>query len=133
MPIPWPAVFKAIPWTQVATAAPAILDQARKLVGKVRQKDTGPSPTESSASSPPQVNPFLTVEARLSHVEGRIEGISEEALSSAELLKSLAEQNAQLVQAMDMLSMKLRRYIVVAVTGAFLVCGLVLASLLLRS
>jgi hypothetical protein len=132
MLIPWPAVFKAIPWTQVATAAPAILEQARKLVGKVRQKDTGSAPVDSSASPPPQVNPFLTVDARLSHVEERIEEISGEALSSAELLKSLAEQNAQLVQAMELLSLKLRRYILIVVISALLVCGLVLASVLLR-
>ncbi len=117
----------------MATAAPAILEQARKLVGKVRQKDTGPSAAESAVSPPPQVNPSITAEARLSQVEGRIEEISEEALSSAELLKSLAEQNAQLVQAMDMLSLKLRRYILIAVTGAFVVCGLVLARYYVNS
>jgi hypothetical protein len=63
------------------------------------------------------------IEARLSSVEGKIEDMAREALSSAELVKSLAEQNAQLVQAVQILSSKVRRLNLIVVALLCIVIG----------
>ncbi len=58
--------------------------------------------------------------------------MAREAVSSAELVKSLAEQNAQLIRALQILSSKVRRLIVVVVTLSFVVAGLVIWQFLPR-
>lgn len=131
MPVPWPAIFKAIPWGEVVAAAPKVLDQAKKLVAAARRTDSGSSGgAEASASDQAHVSPLPAIEARISSVEGRIEDMAGEAVSSAELVKTLAEQNAQLVQALQILSSKVRRLIVVVVALSFVGGGLAVWQLL---
>jgi hypothetical protein len=112
-------------------AAPTILDQARKLVGAVRRKDPDPQSAAEPTTSPQgRTDAMSGIDVRLSQIEGRIEEIAGEAISSAELLKSLAEQNSQLVQALQILSVKMRRLAFVVFTLATVVCALVLWQLL---
>lgn len=124
MPVPWPAIFKAIPWGEVVAAAPKVLDQAKKLVAAARRTDSRPSagaeasvPAQASDRAPP------AIEVRLSSVEGKLEDMAREALSSAELVKSLAEQNAQLVQAVQSLSSRVRRLNLIVVALLCIVIG----------
>ena len=124
MPVPWPAILKAIPWGEVAAAAPKVLDQAKKLVAATRRTDSGssagaeaPVPAQASDRTLPEI------EARLSSVEGKIEDMAREALSSAELMRSLAEQNAQLVQAVQILSSKVRRLNLIVIALSCIVIG----------
>lgn len=129
MPLPWPAIFKAIPWSEVVAAAPKVLDQAKRLAAAARRTDTASSgEVKSSASAQGPVNPVI--EARLSGVEKRVEEMGREAVSSAELLKSLAEQNAQLVQALQIVSSKIRRLTVVVVAFSCVVGALLIWRLL---
>jgi hypothetical protein len=109
------------------------LDQAKKLVSAARRTDSSASGgAEASASTQAPVSPLPEIDARLSRVEGRIEEIAGEAVTSAEVVKSLAEQNAQLVQALQVLSSKVRRLIVVVVALALVVGGLFIWLLLSR-
>jgi len=131
--MPWPAIFRAIPWGEVVAAAPKVLDQAKKLVSAARRTDSSASGgAEASASTQAPVGPLPEIDARLSRVEGRIEEIAGEAVTSAEVVKSLAEQNAQLVQALQVLSSKVRRLIVVVVALTLVVGGLFIWLLLSR-
>lgn len=110
MPIPWPALFKALPWTQLVAAAPAILEQAKKLVVEVRRKDiVAVRNTEFTRGSEPSPDSLSVIKGRLSHVEARIEEVADEAVASAVLLKSLAEQNAQLMSSLQVVSSRVRR------------------------
>jgi hypothetical protein len=124
MPVPWPAIFKAIPWGEVVAAAPKVLDQAKKLVAAARRTDSGSS-AGAEASVPAQAgdSALPAIEARLSSVEGKIEDMAQEALSAAELVKSLAEQNAQLIQAVQILSSKVRRLNLIVVALLCIVIG----------
>jgi hypothetical protein len=133
MPVPWPAILKAIPWGEVVAAAPKVLDQAKRLVAAARRTESrSPGDAEAAASAQAIDNPLPDIEARLSGLEGRIEAMSREALSSAELVKSLAEQNAQLIRAVQILSAKVRRLAVIVFTLSGVVGGLVIWRLLTR-
>ena len=125
MPIPW---LKVIPWKEVVTAAPSILEGTRKLWNTV-------SKTEDQAPPPPPAEPMketgsaeadrlTAIDARVRALEARTTEISREAVSSADLMRSLAEQNAQLVKAVEILRVRTRRLIwfsvVLAVAGCIL-------------
>lgn len=125
MPVPWLVIFKAIPWGDVVVSAPKVLEQAKKLAATLRKQDAkSAAGAARSASGQPQDNSAPTIEARLASAESKIDELTREALSSAELTRSLAEQNAQLVQAVEILGTRVRRLsvlvvvlIVVAVAG----------------
>lgn len=94
MPFPWVAAAKVIPWADVIAAAPAIASSARKLWKQVRREgEQGPG-----APADPAVN---TPEMRLERLEEHLAALSREAEARSELIASLAEQNEQLVAALD--------------------------------
>jgi len=105
------AAFKAIPWTDVLAAAPTIVQSAEKLWGTVTRKKNEQdaaeiNPVEHPA---PQEAPTLSgLDARLQLLDARFAELHSEALSSSELIKSLAEQNAQLVRAVEILRRRTR-------------------------
>ena len=124
MPVPWPAIFKVIPWGEVVAAAPKVLEQAKKVVAAARRTDSGSSAgADASALVQASDGALPAIETRLSRVEGRIEDLAREALSSAELVRSLAEQNAQLIQAVQILSSKVRRLNLIVVALVCIVVG----------
>jgi hypothetical protein len=113
MAIPWLAAFKVIPWREVVTAAPSILEGTKKLWNTVSRTEEQAPPAEEqpkeAASNQP--DPLLAINARLRALESRTTEIAREAVSSADLMRSLAEQNAQLVQAVEILRLRTRRSI----------------------
>lgn len=134
MSVPWLAIFKAIPWGDVVGTAPKVLDQAKKLAATLRKTDGG-STTGAARPAPPHTpeSPLPAIEARIASVEARIDGVTREALSSAEVIRSLAEQNAQLVQAVEILGARVRRLNwIVAVLVCVGVGGTVMWQLFLR-
>ena len=106
MPISWITAFKVIPWADVIEATPAILRGAKQLWGKVQRNEAPP------ASVPAPVD---TPEARLAAVEARVQQLSDEARASSELIEQLAQHNARLVDAVQMLRVRTRVLTVVAV------------------
>jgi len=102
------AAFKAIPWTDVITAAPTIVQGAEKLWGTVTKKKNGApeAPAATTGQHAPETG--SAVDARLQALETRIADLQSEALSSSALIKSLAEQNAQLVKAVEILRVRTR-------------------------
>ena len=106
------AAFKAIPWTDVLAAAPTIVQSAEKLWGTVLRKknelqpDSEANPVEHPA--PPETLTLAGLDSRQLLLENRIGELQAEAVSSSELIKSLAEQNAQLVRAVDILRQRTR-------------------------
>lgn len=125
MPVPWLVIFKAIPWGDVVVNAPKVLDQAKKLVATLRKQEGKPAAgTEPSTSERPQSPSLPAIEARLASAENKLEEMTREALSSAELARSLAEQNAQLVQAVELLGTRVRRLSVLVVALACVAAGI---------
>jgi len=132
VPIGWLAAFKTIPWKEVLIAAPSIAQGAGKLWSRVtrRGKQVWPegAPFEDKLSSPPET--LAAIEARLVFLETRTREISSEAASSSELIKSLAEQNSRLVQAVDILRLRTRTLLWLLSALGFAVLALFLWLLL---
>lgn len=109
------AALKLIPWDDVVRNAPSIIDGSKKLWNTVARK------------SPPAAT---SIEARVTSLEDQVAQLQQELVSSAELIKALADQNSQLIQAVASLRFRMR-----LLFGAVFVLGLgaiVVALLLLR-
>jgi hypothetical protein len=114
MAIPWlAAAFKAIPWREAVTAAPSIVEGTKKLWSSVTRTEKQPSPAneQSNESSSTQSDQLSAIETRLLALEERTTEIAREAVTSAELIKSLAEQSAQLVQTVENLRLRTRKLV----------------------
>jgi len=113
MAIPWLAAFKVIPWRDVVTAAPSILEGTKKLWNSVNRTEEQAPPAEEpvKAAASTQPDPLVAIGARLRALESRTTEMAREAVSSAELLRSLAEQNSQLVKAVEILRLRTRKLI----------------------
>lgn len=101
--------FKIIPWADVLTAAPYIVQGAEKLwsiiIGKTAQQRSKDHVEENAAS---QSESLSALDARVHSLEVLTSELHKEVLLSSELIKSLAQQNARLVQAVDILRVRTR-------------------------
>ena len=103
------ATFKIIPWADVLTAAPYIVQGAEKLwsiiTGKTAQQRSDHHAGEKASS---QSGSLSALDARVHSLELLTAELHKEVLLSSELIKSLAQQNARLVQAVDILRVRTR-------------------------
>lgn len=114
------SAFKVIPWVDVIAAAPAVVDGAKKLWALARERNSN-----SAAATRPQ-----STEGRIRELEAQVSDLKRESAASAELIKSLAEQNAQLVKAVEILRVRTRALLaasVVAVVILAIIIGRLLA------
>ena len=125
MAIGWFAAFKKIPWTEVMSAAPSVVQGTKSLWDRVRRKGT-----EAPESNEMQASP---VDATTSGMERRIRALEvamaeskSEAASSAELIASLAKQNARLVNAVEVLRVRTRFLMGFCLVLAVIMLGVVL-------
>ncbi len=110
-------LFKVIPWGEVIAAAPAVVDSAKKLWGIARERNAG----EVAGATRPQ-----STEGRVRQLEAEVSELRRESTASSELIKSLAEQNAELVKAVEILRVRTRALLAVtAITAVLLVFALV--------
>lgn len=103
MAIGWLTVLKLVPWTDVVKNAPVVVDGARKLWGTVAKTPDSPPPSQAEqAGSHSNAPPALAkVEAQLAGIEASVADLRHQMRESTELIKTLAEQNAQLVQRVE--------------------------------
>ncbi len=124
MPVPWSALFSAIPWTDVIAKAPELAQGARKLWQKVGKREaTLPAPPETPA------NPAPSIDARIDALDARLADVGARQQESAELLAALATQNAELIRATEELRGRVRQLgigFVVLAAGLLGVLGLLL-------
>ena len=114
MAIGWLSVLKAVPWAEVITNAPKVADGAKKLWNSVGKK---PPPAAGAAPpSEPGVHTPTELEARLAAIEVATSDLHAQMLASSEVIKSLAEQNAQLIRGVEAIRIRARW-----LTGAVLV------------
>ena len=114
MAIPWlAAAFKAIPWKEVVAAAPSLVEGTKQLWGSVTRTEKQPSPAHGHSDDSSSTHPddLSAIEARLLSIEARAAEIARQAVTSAELIKSLAEQDAKLVQAVEILRIRTRKLV----------------------
>lgn len=102
MGIGWITAFKAIPWGDVIAAAPTVAQGAKKLWTAVRKG----SPEIGIGADAGL--PAGDAESRLRELESRISDLKRESAASSELIKSLAEHNSRLVDAIEILRVRTR-------------------------
>ena len=122
MAVGWVTALKLVPWGDVLEATPQILQAAKKLLGSTRQGTSdaaaGTLAGAGDAATPP-------VALQLQQLRERVARLEQEQQESAVLIQSLAEQNAQVVQAVEVLRLRNQR-----LTAAIALLGAVCAGLI---
>ena len=107
MAIPWLTALKIVPWGDVIEHAPNVLKAARKLMD--RQKAEPELQTGSAVDISGQTVPSLgELQNRLIAAQVQMEGQAQTQVQLTETLAALAEQNAQLVSAVEVLRLRTR-------------------------
>ena len=117
MGIGWVGLLKSVPWGDVVSNAPKIADGAKSLWNTVAKKVR---PGDDANSAPAEEAPDASLVTRLAVLESGMSDLQRQIVTSSELIRSLAEQNTQLVARIDALQSRLRW-----LTGAFLVAVIV--------
>lgn len=99
MPIPWLVVLQNVPWTDVIRNAPKVADGAKKLWSTVAGN---PAPVHVAKAEPvpnasPETKAMARLEVRIVSLEASATELHSQMLASSEIIKTLAEQNGQLV------------------------------------
>lgn len=120
MAISWLTVLQAVPWSDVIRNAPKVADGAKKLWSSVAGRPTQATVgTGAMAQSRGDASPEA-LQARVDSLEATVADLHGQLLSSAELIRQLADQNTQLVERVE-----LNRVRAVRMTWAIVVVGLV--------
>ncbi|HSI44097.1 MAG TPA: hypothetical protein VK949_07105 [Methylotenera sp.] len=88
-------MLQSVPWTDVIRNAPKVADAAKKLWSTVSGR-----PDQTSVNSPfPDESPKSQtgLETRVTALQETVSDLHNQMLASSELIKVLAEQNAQLI------------------------------------
>ncbi|HET7528265.1 MAG TPA: hypothetical protein VFK10_20160 [Burkholderiaceae bacterium] len=93
-------VLQSVPWSDVIRNAPKVADGARKLWNTVAKKPQDDAPTQPAVrtASAPDVTAVAALQSRFSSMESAIADLHAQMLASSELIKALADQNAQLIR-----------------------------------
>ncbi len=130
MAIPWLTVLQALPWTEVIKTASKVADAAKTLWNSVAKRRAGPAAPSGQAVSPvatalsPDLASLAQGQAALAASLADLQG---QMLASSELIKALADQNAQLIAHQARQERRMRW-----LSGAVLLLGGLLGWLLLR-
>jgi hypothetical protein len=105
---PWMAAFRTIPWTEVIRAAPSIVQGAKDML-HARNRESGFQAEEPLREKPASESGALAGLAKRVHtLERRVFELGQELIASAEVIRSLAEQNARLVESVEILRVRTR-------------------------
>jgi hypothetical protein len=127
-------VLAKIPWGQVVESAPMVADAAAKLWSSASNRRRQGLDDAATAPGPADATPTQTdvLEARLRALDDSVQQLHEQMQASSELIKALAEQNALLVQRIELNRVRLRRFALAAsLCGAAL--GAAVLALFLRA
>lgn len=126
MAIPWLTVLQSVPWVDVINNAPKVADGARKLWTMVARRPAGDRADD--AGDVRSLAPAALAQ-RLAALETTMTELETQLIASAELIKALAEQNAQLIERVDANRARLR-WLAAATAAAALaaIAALILAA-----
>lgn len=109
MAIPWLVALKVIPWGDVIEHAPKVLSAARKLLDRQRTQVPSAAPPRDMVDLADQVPPSLgELKTRLVAAQQQIDSQALAQEQLAQTLAELAEQNARLVSAVEVLRVRSR-------------------------
>lgn len=120
MAIGWLTVLKMVPWDDVIKNAPRIADGAKKLWSTVAKKPPATEALHGSAhAAAPEAPSLAQCQQQLDTVEAEVADLHQQMLESSELIRALAEQNAQMIKRLEVTRLR------VLALGAVLVALLV--------
>jgi len=122
MALPWLLALKVIPWGDVIEHAPKVLNAARKLMDRQKSPEATPvtgAPMDLVSDTPPSLRELRN---RLIEARQLIDQQAQTQTQVAQTLAELAEQNARLVAAVELLRVRTR---VLMFIIAALVVGLI--------
>lgn len=107
MAIGWMTVLKMVPWGDVIENAPKVASGAKKLWAKVGNKpQPGAAPTQVNPPSSPQAltgqDAIRALQTQMAELQVATAELHQQMFESSALIQSLAEQNAQLVQRIEL-------------------------------
>ena len=120
MAIGWMTALKIIPWGEVLESAPHIVKAAKHLFSTTKADAGGFAESENSQAG----DGLASLDKRIRLIEARVVELSNEQESSSALIKSLAEQNALIVEAIEVFRIRVK---ILLIGCILLVC--MLASL----
>jgi len=103
MAIGWLTVLQSVPWSDVISNAPKVAEGAKKLWNMVGRQSAPPDSSEAS-TQPAGLSEAQTLSVlsdRTVALEAAVADLHDQMLASSELIKALAEQNAQLIQRIE--------------------------------
>lgn len=126
MALPWLALIKAVPWTDVIEHAPSVLNGAKKLW---RGKPSASVETTSRPAARPLPEGSATTElgaalARVAQLEDALAETQAQLSDTNRLLQDMAEQQARMVVQVEDNRRRLRRLTWLAATALVLAVGL---------
>ena len=121
MALGWISILKMVPWVDVIRNAPVIADGARKLWGNVARKPPVGQLDKAGGAAGRVAHDAPSLESRLATLETAASALHEQMLASSELIKALADQNAQLIKGIEV-----NRRRVLLLAGLNLVLAIVL-------
>jgi len=130
MAIGWLAVLQSVPWADVIGNAPKVADGAKKLWNAVGKKSPAPELPAASAQPAPssEAQAVAELRARVSAMETAASDLHDQMLASSELIKALADQNAQLIKGIEAHRIRVVWLVrVTVVVGIIAAAGLILA------
>jgi hypothetical protein len=107
MAIGWMTVLKMVPWGDVIETAPKVAAGAKKLWAKVGNKPiSDATPANGNASSTPQTltepDAIRALQTQVAELQVATAELHQQMFESSALIQSLAEQNTQLVQRVEL-------------------------------
>lgn len=108
MAIPWLLALKVIPWGDVIEHAPKVLNAARKLMDRQKSPEAAPTtatPVDLVSDTPPSLGELRN---RLIEARQLIDLQAQTQSQMAQTVAELAEQNARLVAAVELLRVRTR-------------------------
>ena len=104
MAIGWLAVLQMVPWGDVISNAPKVAEGAKKLWKTVGKKSPEQGMPSDMLFAPLKLDAQTMgmLHARLIALENTTQELHQQMFDSSELLKTLAEQNAQLIQRIEL-------------------------------
>ena len=108
MSIPWLMALKAVPWGDVIEHAPSVLKAARKLIDRQSTQSPGQAGTPATQTPVSAVPSLGELKNALVAAQGQIDRQAQTQRELTETLAELAEQNARLVSAVEVLRLRTR-------------------------
>ena len=105
MAIGWMGLLKSVPWKDVVSNAPKIADGAKSLWSAVAKKVR---PVDTSAPYPEAEANDMPLASRVAALESSHGDLQRQLVTSSELIRSLADQNALLIARLDAQQVRLR-------------------------